>query len=110
MLKRLFLLWIFSGSLDGFSQVPDTTIPLSEYNWSQPKPSIYTYPSHTPDTLRAELLVTYTTRRWGVAHARDGYVVRKDGKVIRFLDDRKQRFPPNTRLWGWVVNEEKVRP
>lgn len=63
-----------------------------------------------PDTLRAELLVTYTTRRWGVAHSRDGYVVRKDGKVIRFLDDQKRRFPPNTRLWGWIDLTEKILP
>lgn len=107
MLKRLFLLWLFSGSLDSFSQAEETinTSGTPTYSrgaaWKQPS---------TPDTIHAELLVTYTTRRWGVAHARDGYVVRKDGKVIRFLDDRKRRFPPNTRLWGWISNDEKVRP
>lgn len=108
MLKRLLLIWIFSGSLDSFSQ--DKPEPL--YLWPDGKLSVLNpnLPVINPDTLRAELLVTYTTRRWGIAHARDGYVVRKDGKVIRFLTDKKERFPPNTRLWGWVDVTEKILP
>lgn len=108
MLKRLLLVWIFSGSLDGFSQVLPGELPRSEYTLEVKDAPIQG--PLTPDTLRAELLVTYTTRRWGVAHARDGYVVRKDGKVVRFLDDHKRRFPPNTRLWGWALPDEKVMP
>ena len=142
MLKRL-LLWIFSGSLDGFSQSnykpgEDYLLFRNDTLWCCVKsgaiwsadckrtitdtggPGAIRFSTGlgdpgkwhvtTPDTLRAELLLTYTTRRWGVAHARDGYVVKKDGKVIRFLDDRKRRFGPTTRLWGWIVNEEKVMP
>lgn len=88
MLKRLILLLLFSGSLDGFSQ--DTVI------------------RRTPDTLRAELLLTYTTRRWGVAHARDGYVVRK-GNEIEYLDNNHKPFPPCVTVWGWVKWEDSVK-
>lgn len=103
-MKKLLLLFLFSGSLDGFSQ--DIKKPCS-HNLQNCKCMIVDV---SPDTLRAELLVTYTTARWSVAHCRPGYIVRKDGKVIRFLTDKKQRFPPTTRLWGWMINDEKVMP
>lgn len=88
-MKHLLLFFLFSGSLYSFSQ--DTVNHL------------------TPDTLRAKLLVTYTTRRWGIAHARDGFVVVKSGDVIAFFTDKMECFPPDTELWGWRKPDEKFK-
>lgn len=115
MLKRLFLLWIFSGSLDGFSQVSITTLP-GDGSVIMNRPCSHNLPNCkcmkidviTPDTLHAELLITTTTRRWGVAHARDGYVVRK-GNEVTYLDNNHKPFPMCVTVWGWVKWEERKR-
>lgn len=109
MLKRLLLLWVFSASLSAFSQ------ERSEYTletkdralYIQPPDTLYVRVKPAPDTLRAELLVTYTTRRWGVAHSRDGYVVRKGAEVIDYLDNNHKPFPVCVTVWGWVKWEER---
>lgn len=102
MLKRLFLIWIFSGSLDGFSQVykiendkehvlvqaPDGTFSIKR---SEPK----------PDTLRAIMLVTLSPN--GIAHARMGYVVIFEGKEVVYLDCRKRALKRPAVGWGYRV-------
>ena len=113
-MKHLLLFFLFSGSLDSFSQVykiegnnEQELVQNSDGTWSvrtvKPVPP-------SPDTLRAELLITYTTHRMSIAHIRDGFIVKQDGKVVRFLTDQKKRFPPSTRLWGWILCDEKVLP
>lgn len=102
-MKHILLLLLFSGSLSAFSQAADTKAPLREYNWSGPQPVV------KPDTLRAIVLVTYTTQRWGIAHARDGFVVVKSGEVIAFFTDKMECFPPDTELWGWRKPDEKFK-
>lgn len=103
-MKHLLLFFLFSGSLDGFSQVSATTLPGTGVMMPIVRDVV------KPDTLRAELLITYTTHRMSIAHSRDGFIVKQDGKVIRFLTDQKKRFPPTTRLWGWILCDEKVLP
>lgn len=56
----------------------------------------------TPDTLRALILVTLSTTRQGIAHARVGYVVLGGEKVI-YLDCRKRPLKLPAKGWGWEV-------
>lgn len=80
MLKKLFLLWLFSGSLDSFSQ--DTVkhrIDLKAQGWVVDKKT---------DTLRAICLVTLFQN--GIAHARMGFVVIEQGKRPVYLDCNKK--------------------
>jgi hypothetical protein len=91
-MKRLLLIWIFSGSLDSFSQdtllqAPDGTHFIKRY---QPK----------PDTLRAIILVTTSPN--GIAHSRMGYVVLQDGhKPVYLTCDKKALKLPQVG-WAWV--------
>lgn len=87
MLKRLFLIFLFSGSLDSFSQ--DT---------------VY---HRTPDTLRAICLVTLFPN--GISHARMGYVVIAEGKEVVYLDCRKNALKLPQVGWGYrVVNPNEI--
>jgi hypothetical protein len=85
MLKRLFLIFFFSGSLDGFSQDKAEKLymwPDGTYSVLNPGPPL------KPDTLRAICLVTLFQN--GIAHARMGYVVICEGKEAEYLDCRKK--------------------
>jgi len=99
-MKKLLLIWIFSGSLDSFSQVPDTTVPLREYNWT-----IREAPK--PDTLRAVILVTTSPN--GIAHSRMGYVVITDGRKPVYLTCDKKALKLPQVGWGWVEAGEGRR-
>lgn len=100
MLKKLFLIWIFSGSLDSFSQ--DSTKQSKNIWVSNLKVEIMDlYPK--PDTLRAIILVTLSPN--GIAHARMGYVVIAEGKEVEYLDCRKKALKLPQVGWGYrVVN------
>lgn len=119
-MKHLFLLLLLSST--AFSQVRSVfaTPQLSDYKMTlEVRPRLDTIPpycntagvtliTYRPDTVRAKLLVTYTTRRWGVAHARDGFVVTKAGEVIAFFTDKMECFPPETELWKWREANKKI--
>lgn len=120
MLKHLFLLMFFSGSLDSFSQVKDTTQPLRQFDgskWGEVTTAAtgvkfqtgtveWRLPVTTPDTLRAIILVTLSPN--GIAHARMGYVVIAEGKEIVYLDCRKRALKMPQVGWGYrVVGGEK---
>ena len=99
-MKHLLLFFLFSGSLDGFSQLPDTvqrqfdiskfgspitssskgaqTIQVGTVEWRLPI---------KPDTLRCTLIVYYD-RGPAFLHTKPGYVVRGEHEV--FLDDKKK--------------------
>lgn len=109
MLKRLLLIWIFSGSLDSFSQETKTL----EY---PPKPvdgRVYLHDiggpckcsqclaKMKPDTIRAIILVTLSPN--GIAHARMGYVVIAEGKEVVYLDCRKRALKMPQVGWGYRV-------
>jgi hypothetical protein len=98
-MKKLLLFWIFSGSLDSFSQdtllqAPDGTHFIKHY---QPK----------TDTLRAIILVT--TYPNGVAHSRMGYVVIADGRKPVYLTCDKKALKLPYVGWGWVEAGEGRR-
>lgn len=115
-MKHLLLFFLFSGSLDSFSQVADTTQPLREFNWSGPRPTNlllhhnpdgsfeFRDPDAKPDTLRAICLVTLFPN--GIAHARMGFVVISEGKRPVYLDCRKKALKlPQV---GWDFREVDV--
>jgi hypothetical protein len=90
-MKKLFLIWIFSGSLDSFSQT-DTTWTIRKIK---------------PDTLRAIILVTTSPN--GIAHARMGYVVIADGRKPVYLTCDKKALKLPQVGWGWVEAKEGRR-
>lgn len=105
-MKKLFFLLLFSGSLDSFSQVFD----LRDTAHYRPVTGVIALADPPkPDTLRAELLVTFTSHRWGVAHARTGYVIMQGGEVVSFLNHQRKPFPPEVSLWGWMEEKKKRR-
>lgn len=77
-MKKLILLWLFSGSLDCFCQTSGTLVN-----------SVYREPDLTPDTIRATLIVYYD-RGPAILHTNPGYVVRKYGDEDVYLDDKKR--------------------
>lgn len=88
-MKRLLLIWLFSGSLDGFSQ--DTAkhrIDLKAQGWIV---------NVTTDTLHSVLLVTGKPPAFG--HAVYGYCVRKNGACVGHLDSRQRLFKLPVRVW-----------
>lgn len=116
-MKHPLLFLLAFVDLNGFSQAPDTLLQQFDKIWTSGGRTLTIHPgiNGEPDTLsfdirmrprydtiRAELLVTFTSRRWGVAHARPGYVVMKTGEVVGYLSDRKKRFPVQVKVWGWV--------
>lgn len=112
MLKRLLLLWIFSGSLDSFSQ-DLTNMPTYKPQILRQKHDstirLVEQPPSAPDTLRAICLVTLFPN--GIAHARMGYVVICEGKEVQYLDCRKNALKLPQVGWGYrVVNpNEKLK-
>lgn len=93
-MKKLILIFFFSGSLDGFSQEVPAELPRNEYTLE-----VKEYPRNlehanlksglsTPDTLRAICLVTLFPN--GIAHARMGFVVICEGKRPVYLDCNKK--------------------
>lgn len=121
-LKHLFLTWIFSGSLDSFSQVDTTQLQRALHDMitsgavtSTSKGNRFissgtlagnaTYP--TPDTFRAIILVTLSPN--GIAHARMGYVVICEGKEVVYLDCRKKALKIPQVGWAYEVVDPNER-
>lgn len=96
-MKKLLLLWFFSGSLDSFSQVPDTIPPYCNT-------AGVTLITYRPDTVRAYILVTMC--RKCAAEAIPGYVVIEQGKRPVYLDCQKRalKWP----MVGWDFREVDV--
>lgn len=126
-MKKLLLIFFFSGSLDGFSQVDSlrktsgTKVPDSMWHTITRSPLPYPYmtlemyPHYTEpggyskiidkpvrDTVRAICLVTLGYRNLNVAHARMGFVVVEEGKRPVYLDCRKQPLKMPQVGWGYV--------
>lgn len=105
MLKRLILLFLFSGSLDSFSQDKIDTVYFGRTGLIFRNDTLinqFVTPA-TPDTLRAICLVTLFPN--GIAHARMGYVVIAEGKEVVYLDCRKNALKLPQVGWGYrVVN------
>ncbi len=115
-MKRLLLILIFSGSLDGISQVVDTS-QLRNFNFDKwgvivtdatrsiPIGRSIAIHSDTPphtDTTRSVLLVS--GRPPSFTHAVYGYCVRKNGACVGHLDSRQRLFKLPVRVWGCDYN------
>jgi hypothetical protein len=101
-MKHLLFLFIFSGSLDGFSQVVSTTQPLRQFDVTKlpicyhntpdcrcNSGTVVQFGEPAPDTLRATLIVYYDNSP-AILHTKPGFVVRQTGKDEVYLDDRKK--------------------
>lgn len=100
-MHHLTLLLLALISFAGFGQTADTSLPLREFDKSK-----WGYAHAKPDTLRALILVTLSTTRQGIAHARVGYVVLGGEKVI-YLDCRKRPLKLPAKGWGYEVINNK---
>lgn len=120
-MKKLLLLSLFSGSLDGFSQVKAVTLPGQGdvFQQAELKATMNAICYHNtltcrcgsgevtsrgvvkPDTLRAIVLVTLFPN--GVAHSRMGFVVIQDGKRPVYLDCRKKALKMPQVGWGYEI-------
>lgn len=98
-MKQLLLFFLFSCSLDSFSQDK----PEKMYLWPDGKYSVLDpgpWPVSQPDTLRAIMLVTM---HHGVAHARMGFVIVQPGKKVIYLNCRKRPLRCPVMGWGYEV-------
>lgn len=119
-MKKLLLLFLFSGSLDGFSQVnADSLLKKVDDLIARCKKmgaEMDEYEKNNlgdiggvvkPDTLRAIVLVTLFQN--GPAHARMGYVVIQDGRKPVYLDCNKKALKLPQVGWGWEVVDSNYK-
>lgn len=105
-MKRLLLIWIFSGSLDGIGQDKIDTVHIGRLKLIFRNDTLYNQffagpmlkDIATTDTLRSVLLVTGKPPAF--THAVYGYCVRKNGACIGHLDSRQRLFKLPVRVWG----------
>jgi hypothetical protein len=91
-MKKLLLIWIFSGSLDGIGQNKIDTLPRY---CNTAGVTLITYRT---DTLRSILLVTGKPPAF--THAVYGYCVVRNGVHVGHLDSRGRLFKLPVRVWG----------
>jgi hypothetical protein len=106
-MKRLLLIWIFSGSLDGIAQDKIDTIRIGGlklifrndtlFNQFVTGEVVSTRDGRT-DTLRSILLVTGKPPAF--THAVYGYCVVRNGEHVGHLDSRGRLFKLPVRVWG----------
>lgn len=129
-MKRLLLLFFFSGSLDSFSQsTPEDTLTLAEFRKidtaNRPINVPYTWNVRTmemkdidrwyytgwikADTLRAVCLITLGHRQLGIAHARMGFVVIQPWQPVIYLDCDKRPLKKPAKGWAYEVVNEKIK-
>jgi hypothetical protein len=99
MFKKLLLFFLFSGSLDSFSQDDKAGIYLHEIGLKCECSECMDVVK--PDTLRAIVLVTLSPN--GIAHSRMGFVVISDGKRPVYLDCNKKALKLPMVGWGWEL-------
>jgi hypothetical protein len=114
-MKRLLLIWVFSGSLDSFSQdLAPKNLPTLINN----KDGTYGYkwPENTvkgpvkPDTIPSSILITHKPPSFG--HSIDGYCIYQGnvctGKHLRYWHKRWIVIGPEYTVWGCkMVNTPK---
>jgi hypothetical protein len=113
-MKKIFILWLFSGSLDCFCQdlkiwPPDTKFHQDTIVWPSAKPVtdiVQWSDPPKPDTVLADLLITRC--RMCMAHNYEGFIVFDGWKVAAYLD--KKRRPFKTSLRVWAVKMKEVEP
>jgi hypothetical protein len=110
-MKKLLLIWIFSGSLDGFSQtvidrprskftleVKDTDGYIYHHGqWHEVRPTL--------DTIPESMHVS--TRKKGLVFAQVALSVRRNGYCIGHLDCNRKPFPVHYKV-GWCEGKDEV--
>jgi hypothetical protein len=96
-MKKLLLIWLFSCSLDGFSQI------LNAIANRDGKMEVL-----KPDTVRAKLHVS-SNKSHRMCYILDGYVVLMADDIAAnpvYLDDKRLPIPPNIIVWQYIKCEE----
>lgn len=107
-MKHILLLWLFSCSLDGFSQAIDSTQYLRQYKaWKKEGDTVYggctTGTSWLdPDTLRCTMVIYYENGA-SILHTKSGFVVRQLNKENIYLDDRRRVIKSPVAVWGYKL-------
>lgn len=102
-MKKLLLIWIFSGSLDGFSQdKPEKLYLWPDGKWSVLNPNVATA---TYDTIPESMHVS--TRKKGFVFAQVALSVRRNGYCIGHLDCNRKPFPVHYKV-GWCEGMDEV--
>jgi hypothetical protein len=96
-MKRLFLIWIFSASLDGFSQIPSARLI--------PHSLTYIDSAVRHDTLCESMHLSI--RDNGFVIARKALSVRVNGICIKHLQSNGRPFPVHYRV-GWCEGKDKI--
>jgi hypothetical protein len=104
-MKRLLLIWIFSGSLDGFSQIGSSKIDSGDitgyiYHHDQWYEVRATY-----DTIPESMHVS--TRKKGFVFSQVALSVRRNGYCIGHLDCNRRPFPVHYTV-GWCEGKDEV--
>jgi hypothetical protein len=101
-MKKLLLLWIFSGSIDCFSQTEKL------YLWPDGKLSVLNPGAGLPllpDTLRATLIVYYDNGP-AILHTKSGFVVRRSRDEV-YLDDKMKVIKAPWEVYGYKLKNNK---
>jgi hypothetical protein len=105
-MKKLLLFWIFSGSLDGFSQT--VTEPPSIGYTLEVEPGMTTDRVLMPvtlDTIPESMHVS--TRKKGFVILQVALSVRRNGYCIGHLDCNRKPFPVHYTV-GWCQGKDEV--
>lgn len=95
-IKHLILFWLFSSSLDGFTQQSEAVYPAgpSYISWRYvSRDTVFI----TSDTIRCTLIVYYD-RGPAILHTKPGFVVIQAGKKDIYLDDKKRLIKPPLKV------------
>jgi len=96
-MKKLLLLWLFSGSFDCFCQNnPAPLIDLKAQGWIIDK---------TPDTIRVTLIVYQDKGSMNILHTKPGFVIRQYGKEDIFLDKNKVIIKSPLEVFSYKIKK-----
>jgi hypothetical protein len=102
-MKKLFLIWIFSGSLDGIAQ---PTHKIFRGNNGAPDTLRLDIKMQSNiDTLRSTLLITSKTPAF--CHSIDGFCIQQNGWCTGHLDSRRRVIKLPVKVWGCLRSVKK---
>lgn len=101
-MKKLLLLFLFSGSLDAFSQ--DRPATVKDSHWLRDDYLLEVNELTKPDTVRCTLIV-YHDGRPSFVHTKAGYVVWQAFKDDVYLDEKKRVIKGNIVVLTYKVKK-----
>lgn len=116
-MKKILFFLLFSASLTTFSQAPDTTQPLNQFDiikWGYPITDsvkvgtvdikTWTFHENKADTVRATLIVYYDSGP-AILHTKPGYVLFKGWSIDGYLDDKKRVIKAPWEVWSYKIKK-----